>query len=91
MSRVTRGPQYELKNDVFTVNGRPTLMPGADIRSAESLLVTPLWAGTVSLPAGAGDTAVLGDIHHGKWRTLEIRGVVGGSLHPLGGPAMAAF
>ena len=32
------------------------------------------------LPANAGNTAVTGDIHLGKWRALESRQVEGGTL-----------
>ena len=52
----------------------------ADIRGGKPLAVMALWAGSIELPAGAGDTAVTGDIHDGKWRVLETRRVTGGTL-----------
>ena len=48
-------------------------LAGHDIRDGKPLAVMSMWAGTVKLPANAGDTAVTGDIHDGKWRVLETR------------------
>ncbi len=55
------------------------ITPG-DIRDGKPLAVMSLWAGKVRLPAGARDTAFMGEIKDGKWRLLETRKAVGGVL-----------
>ena len=56
-----------------------TLTPG-DIRTNRSLLVVALWPGKITLSGHGDDKVVTGDIHDGKWRTLETRDMDGSSL-----------
>lgn len=51
-----------------------TLVP-EDVRRSKTLVVLPLWSGRVRLPESAGKNAIMGEIHDGKWRALEKRGI----------------